>query len=376
MPELFETTWIGSLELANRATRSATWSGLADEQGYVTDRAVEFYRDLARGRVGLIITGYQYIMRNGKQLPFMIGNYEDDQIAGLNRLAEAVHAEGGRIVPQIVHCGAQANPQLMPEGGTVWVPSATQDPVTGRISHEVTKQEIRELVEAYASAAVRSLKAGFDGVQLHGAHGYGINQFLSPAWNKRGDWYGGNAKNRYRFLGEALEAVRGAVGNEFPVMIKLSGHDFLEHGLVPQDAVDIARRLSDDGIAAIEVSGGNAASLNGLGPVRNNIHQEEDEAYLVELSSAIKAAVSVPVMSVGGIRSLMTIGNILEGHKADYVAMSRPFIREPHLIARWQSGDTRKALCVSCNGCFETGMAGTGISCKAEKRLKENRPDQ
>ncbi len=373
MPELFEKTWIGSIELANRAVRSATWTGLGDERGYVTDGAVEFYRDLARGRVGLIITGYQYIMRNGMQLPSMIGNYDDDQIPGLNRLAEAVHAEGGKIIPQIVHCGAQANPQLMPEGGTVWVPSATPDPVTGRISHEVSTQEIRQLVEAYASAAMRSLKAGFDGVQLHGAHGYGINQFLSPAWNKRGDSYGGSAKNRYRFLGEVLEAIRGAVGHEFPVLIKLSGHDFLEDGLVPQDAIEIARRLSDDRIAAIEISGGNAASIKGLGPVRNNIHQEEDEAYFAELSSAMKAAVSVPLISVGGIRSLKTIGNILEERKADYVALSRPFIREPHLIARWQSGDTRKALCVSCNGCFETGVAGTGISCKVENKLKQKR---
>jgi 2,4-dienoyl-CoA reductase-like NADH-dependent reductase (Old Yellow Enzyme family) len=373
MPELFEKTWIGSLELANRAVRSATWTGLGNERGFVTDRAIEFYRDLARGCVGLIITGYQYIMRNGMQLPSMIGNYDDDQIPGLNRLAEAVHAEGGKIIPQIVHCGAQANPALMPEGNVAWGPSAIPDPVTGNISHEVTTQEIRQLIEAYASAALRSLKAGFDGVQLHGAHGYGINQFLSPAWNQRGDSYGGSVKNRYRFLGEVLEAIRGSVGNEFPVLIKLSGHDFMERGLVPQDAIEFGRRLSDDGIAAIEVSGGNGASLKGGGPVRNNIHHEEDEAYFAELSSAMKSAVSVPIISVGGIRSLKTIGTILEGRKADYVAMSRPFIREPHLIGRWQRGDTGKALCVSCNGCFEAGIAGKGISCKVENKLKEKR---
>jgi 2,4-dienoyl-CoA reductase-like NADH-dependent reductase (Old Yellow Enzyme family) len=373
MPKLFEKTWIGSIELANRAVRSATWSGVGDERGYVTDRAVELYRDLARGQVGLIITGYQYIMRNGMQLPFMIGNYEDHQLEGLTRLADAVHAEGGKIIPQIVHCGAQANPKLMPQGEIVWAPSAAKDPVTGRTSHEVTKQEIRQLVEAYASAALRSLNAGFDGVELHAAHGYGINQFLSPAWNKRGDSYGGSLKNRYRFLAEVLEAARGATGDSFPLLIKLSGHDFLEGGLVPQDALEIARLLADDGIAAIEVSGGNAASPNGLGPVRNKIHKPEDEAYFADLSSAMKAAVSVPIVSVGGVRSLKTIDDILEGGKADYVAMSRPFIREPHLVARWQSGDTGKALCISCNGCFETGLTGKGVSCKVEAKLREKR---
>ena len=225
MTELFEKTWIGSIELANRSVRSATWTGLGDERGYVTDRAVDWYRDLARGGVGLIVTGYQYIMRNGMQLPYMIGNYEDDQIEGLRRLADAVHQEGGKIVPQIVHCGLRSNAKLIPTGQEIWAPSALPGAAYGKTPHEVTKQEIQQLIEAYVAASIRSRKAGFDGVQLHGAHGYSINQFLSPAWNKRGDAYGGSLKNRYRFLGEVMEAVKGAVGDEFPIMIKLNGHD-------------------------------------------------------------------------------------------------------------------------------------------------------
>jgi 2,4-dienoyl-CoA reductase-like NADH-dependent reductase (Old Yellow Enzyme family) len=372
MPELFDKTWIGSLELSNRAVRSATWTGLGDERGYVTDRAVQFYRDLAKGQVGLIVTGYQYVMRNGMQLPFMIGNYEDDQTEGLRRLASAVHEEGGKIVPQIVHCGARANRKLMPQDKEIWVPSASGELNTGITPHEVSREEIRHLIEAYAAAAVRSRDAGFDGVQLHGAHGYGINQFLSPLWNQRGDVYGGSLKNRYRFLGEVMEAVKAAVGGDFPLLIKLSGHDLVQGGLVPQDAIEIGRRLADDGIAAIEVSGGNADSPENLGPVRKKVRKEEDEAYFADLSSAMKAAVKVPVITVGGVRSLKTIGDILDGGKADYVAMSRPFVREPHLIARWHAGDAAKASCISCNGCFETGLIGKGISCKVErKRMKE-----
>ena len=343
MAKLFEKTSIGALDLLNRSVRSATWSGVGDDRGYVTDRATDFYRRLAGGGIGLIVTGYQYVLRNGIQLPYMVGNYEDEQTEGLSKLAQVVHEEGGKVIPQIVHAGARANPKLFPKGEEVWAPSAIPDPVTGHTPHEVTKQEILKLIDAYAAAAARSLKAGFDGVQLHGAHGYGINQFLSPIWNQRSDAYGGNLKNRYRFLGEVIEAVRGAVGNDFPLLIKLTAHDFVEGGLVPTDAVEIARRLADDGIDAIEVSGGSPASPKNLGPVRGHIRSEEDEAYFAEFAAQIKDSVKIPIITVGGIRSISTIEKILADGKADYVAMSRPFIREPHLINRWKSGDTRKS---------------------------------
>lgn len=373
MPKLFENTSIGSLELANRAVRSATWTGGGDPRGYVTDRAVDLYRELAKGGVGLIVTGYQYVMPNGIQLPYMIGNYHDDQIEGLAWLARVVHEEGSKIVPQIVHTGAYANPKRFPEPGDVWAPSAVPDPVTGKTPKEMTDEEIRRVIEAYAAAAVRAEKAGFDGVQLHGAHGYGINQFLSPAWNKRGDGYGGKLGNRYRFLGEVMEAVRGSVGDDFPILIKLSGNDCREDGLLPEEAVRIARFLSDDGIAAIEVSGGSAASPKEQGPIRKKILKEENEAYFADVAALIRDAVSVPVIAVGGIRSLKTIDSILSQGKADYVALSRPFIREPALINRWKNGDPEKSTCISCNGCFETGLQGLGISCKVERQKREEK---
>ncbi len=371
MSLLFEKSGIKSLELSNRSVRSATWTGLGDEKGYVTDRAVSFYATLGSGEIGLIITGYQYVMTNGVQLPYMIGNYEDGQIEGLSKLAESVHKQGGKIVPQIVHAGARANTKLFREGDEVWGPSAIPDPVTGTKPREVSGREILQLLEAYAEAAARSKKAGFDGVQLHGAHGYGINQFLSPVWNKRADSYGGSIKNRYRFLGEVLEAVRAAVGDDFPVLIKLVGNDFVESGLVPEEVVQVARRLADDGIDAIEVSGGSAASPKDLAPIRRVKKIPDDEAYFVELAAHIKKSVSVPVIAVGGFRSLETVQAVLAEGKADFTAMSRPFIREPHLVKRWKDGDTLPALCISCGGCFETGLEGKGISCKIERKLKQ-----
>ncbi len=372
MPYLFEKTWIKSLELANRSVRSATWTGLGDEKGYVTDKAVSFYGELGAGEIGLIITGYQYVMTNGKQLPYMIGNYDDDQIEGLARLAKAVHDSGGKIIPQIVHTGVRASVKLFCEGDEVWGPSAIPDPVSNEVPKEVSRSEIVRLVEAYAAAALRSKRAGFDGVQLHGAHGYGISQFLSPVWNQRSDSYGGSIANRYRFLGEVLEAVRASVGDDFPVLIKLGAHDFVERGLVPEEAAQVARRLADDGIDAIEVSAGSAASPPELAPIRKVPKTPDDEAYLADLAAYIKKSVSVPVVTVGGLRSLATVDTILSEGKADYAALSRPFIREPHLIKRWKSGDTGPALCRSCGGCFETAFEGKGISCKIERQRKHS----
>jgi 2,4-dienoyl-CoA reductase-like NADH-dependent reductase (Old Yellow Enzyme family) len=371
MPEFFEKTCIKSLELDNRSVRSATWSGVADQKGFVTDKAIDFYENLAAGGVGLVVTGFQYVMPNAVAMLYQIGNYGDGQLEGLSRLAGAVHSRGGKVMAQLVHTGARANPKLFFQEGELWGPSAVPDQLTGHAPKEMTQQEITQVVEAYAAAALRSKKAGFDGIQLHGAHGYGINQFLSGATNRRVDGYGGDITRRYRLLGEVMEAVRGSVGKDYPVFIKLSGNDYVQGGLVPEESVYVARRLTEDGIDCIEVSGGNRASANGMIPSRTNIHREADEAYLGQLARRFKERVSVPITTVGGIRSLEVAARILSEGVADYVAFCRPLIREPHLINRWKSGDLRKAACISCNGCFETGLEGAGVVCKAERKLKE-----
>jgi 2,4-dienoyl-CoA reductase-like NADH-dependent reductase (Old Yellow Enzyme family) len=373
MTRLFEKTTIKTLELSNRSVRSATWSGVADRKGVVTDRAIDFYSNLADGGVGLIITGNQYVMPNAISNPYQKGNYSDDLLPGLTRLAEAIHSRGGKVMAQLAHGGAKANPELFFEEGEIWGPSAMPDPVTGRIAKEMSAQEISQVIEAYGAAASRGKKAGFDGVQLHAAHGYGINQFLSPALNDRSDGYGGSVGKRYRFLGEVLEAVKGSVGRDYPVFIKLSGQDYCEGGLVPEESLYVARRLEEDGIDCIEVSAGNRASADGMIPFRENIRREEDEAYLAQLASSFVEAVDIPIITVGGIRSPGVISGILSQGLADYIALSRPLIREPHLINRWKSGDLEKATCISCNGCFETGLQGLGISCKVERILKEER---
>jgi 2,4-dienoyl-CoA reductase-like NADH-dependent reductase (Old Yellow Enzyme family) len=274
-----------------------------------------------------------------------------------------------------VHTGGKANPKLFLEEGEIWGPSAVPDPLTGNIPKEMTRQDITQAIEAYATAALRAQRAGFDGVQLHGAHGYGINHFLSGAMNRRSDGYGGDIGRRYRFLGEVNEAVRGAVGKDYPLFIKLSGNDYFPGGLVPEESLYIARRLVEDGIDCIEVSAGSRASANGMVPSRTKIRREENEAYLAELAGRFKEAVNVPIITVGGIRSFAVVSRILADGLADYVAFSRPLIREPHLINRWKSGDLGKAKCISCNGCFDTGLEGFGVICKVERKLREEQQD-
>lgn len=371
MPELFQKTNIKSLHMANRTVRSATWSGVGDKKGYVTERTIDMYGKLAAGGVGLIVTGFQYVMPNAVAMPYQIGNYADDMEDGLTRWASAIHAEGGKVVAQLVHTGSKANPDLFQEEAEIWGPSAVTDPLTGRTPKEMTTGDITAVVEAFGAAAARCKRAGFDGVQLHGAHAYGINQFLSAASNRRSDEYGGDIRKRYRFLAEVLEAVRGAVGTEYPVLIKLSGNDYYEGGLTQEESLQVGQWLAQDGIDAIEVSGGNRASYEGRVPSRPHILRESDEGYLADVAAAFKQAVNVPIIAVGGIRSYEVASRILAEGVADYVAFCRPLIREPDLVARWQRGDLRKATCISCNGCFDTGLHGDRVTCAVDQKRRE-----
>ncbi len=364
---LFEKTTIKSLSLKNRAVRSATWEGGADAKGNVTDRVLALYADLARGGSGLIITGFQYVLPNGIAIPHQLGNYSDHLLPGLGRLVETVHMGGSVVMAQLVHAGSKADPALFPKAGDIWGPSSLTDPLTGKLPREMTPQDIIRLVDAYAGAASRAKRAGFDGVQLHGAHGYGINQFLSAAANIRSDRYGGSIVNRYRFLGEVLEAVRGAVGKDYPLFVKLSGDDFFPGGLVPDESVQIGRWLAEDGVDCIEVSGGSKASAGGMIPSRTGIRREGEEAYLASLAAYFKESLQLPIITVGGVRSPGVANRLLCEGKANYMAFCRPLIREPYLISRWQKGDLEKSKCISCNGCYETGLKGLGISCRMER---------
>jgi 2,4-dienoyl-CoA reductase-like NADH-dependent reductase (Old Yellow Enzyme family) len=368
MAELFDEIRINNMTLKNRSVRSATWAGMAEHGGRCSMRLIELIEKLARGDVGLIITGFAYVMPNGQALTRQLGIYDDALIPNLIRLTKRVHAAKGKIAMQIVHAGVQT---VMRErkNRPAWGPSAVYDSTYQKTPKAMTQREIKETVRAFAHAADRVKRAGFDAVQLHGAHGYLVSQYLSPIRNKRTDKYGGPIENRARFLFEIYRAVRKCVGKDFPVLIKLNSKDFVRGGLNQKDALFVARQLEEMGIDAIEISGGIPAAGD-LGPARPKIRTSDQEAYFLSLAKKIKKQVSIPIILVGGIRSFKTVNHILKTGAADLVSMSRPLIREPGLIKRWKEGDRKKAKCVSCGQCFQAARSPEGLYCMLERRAQ------
>ena len=367
---LFEPVAIGSLSLPNRLVRSATWEGMCEDDGRPTARLARLYRDLVRGGVGLVISGYTFVRADGRQLPGKMGIHADELLPALTELTGAVHEAGGRIFCQLVHAGAQTTAKVI--GQSPLAPSAVQAPNYPEMPRELSIAEIGELATAFAEGAGRAQLAGFDGVQLHGAHGYLINQFLSPLMNRREDAYGGSLANRMRFLEEVCTAVRRQVGPDYPVAIKLTAADHLEGGFEFAEAMQVAQRLEELGIDAIEISSGTAASGK-EGPVRQGIDRPEQEAYNALYARRLKEAVGVPIMVVGGLRSGAVLQRLLQDGEADLFSLARPLIRQPDLVNRWRQDESSRATCISCNGCFRPGLRGEGIYCVVDRIEAENR---
>jgi 2,4-dienoyl-CoA reductase-like NADH-dependent reductase (Old Yellow Enzyme family) len=367
MHKLFEETEINGMKLANRFVRSATWEGMATKEGASTPRLVEMMAELARGQVGLIISSHAYVRKDGQAGLFQLGIYEDGLIKALQKMTKAVHREKGKIVAQLAHAGLFANAKLSDETPVAVSELEEYEHLPRKVMSE---DDIQAVTVAFARAAQRAKEAGFDGVELHAAHGYLLNQFLSPYFNRRLDGYGGSAENRARAPVEAVRAVRAAVGNNFPVLMKINSEDFLEGGLKLKDSVKAGELLEKAGLDALEVSGGTPHSGK-LAPSRRGIKSEGKEAYFKEAARAFKDKLHVPVILVGGIRSFQVAEKLVEEGYADYISMSRPLIREPDLIKRWASGDRSKARCVSDSLCFEPGRAGEGIYCVTERKQRD-----
>lgn len=367
MTKLFETTEINDMQLANRFVRSATWEGMAAEDGACTPRLMEIMAKLAEGDVGLIITGHAYIRPDGQAGPWQLGIYKDEFIDDLRELTIAIHKHGSRIVLQMAHAGYFANPKLT---GEMPMALSQVDGFAKSPRKEMTVEEIQDIVGAFGQAARRSKEAGFDAVQIHAAHGYLLSQSISPVFNKRRDAYGGPVENRAKFLLEVLQGVRATVGPDFPVLVKMNSQDFLEGGLNLEDALQVGTMLEEQGVNGIELSGGTFVSGK-LNPSRGGITSEEKEAYFREEAKAFKEKLNVPLILVGGNRSFELAERLVVEGYADYISMSRPFIREPDLVKRWASGDLRRAACLSDNQCFGPATAGDGIYCVAEKKQKK-----
>jgi len=378
MSVLFTPINLGNVEIKNRFVHSATTECMASETGEASDQLVKRYRNLARGEVGLIIPGYMYVHPLGRSYKYQTGIHNDDMIPGLKRLVEAVHEEGGKIVFQIAHAGRQTTKAII--GQTPIGPSSHwRDPVNFVKPKEMSVNDIQEAIQAFAAAAGRTVEAGADGVQLHAAHCYLINQFLSPFFNRRNDEWGGSDTNRFRFLKEIIQEVRKVLPEGMLILVKLNTNDYTpEEGITPSLAATYAQWLADLEIDGLEISCGAAvyAFMNmsrGDVPVKEIVNSlsfwlrpftnlilkrmvgkyDLEEGYNLEAAKVIKPVLGkVPLFLVGGLRRVTQMEEILEKQYADCISMSRPFIREPLLVKNIREGKTEEAACVSCNRCL------------------------
>ena len=371
MSKLFETIDLNGMTLKNRFVRSATFEAMADENGTCKPELTNLMVELARENVGLIITGFTFVSLVGRSRMGQTGIHNDELVASLTELTRAVHREGGTIVMQIMHAGC--NSFTVPEGGYALGPSPRKMP-QGCECRAMTKADISETIADFVNAAVRVKACGFDGVQIHGAHGYLLSQFLSPFYNKRTDEYGGSLENRARIVLECLRGIRAAVGNDYPVLIKINSDDYLDGGLNNEDMLGLAAMLEAEGIDAIEISGGTHLSPEEyLFSRKTGIVSEEKELYFARAARMYREKIKVPSMLVGGIRSYSVAERVIEEGLADYVSLCRPLIREPDLIHRWQAGDTRRAACISCNECFTPVRNAEALYCVAEAKLRRKK---
>ena len=362
MSELFESTILNGMTLSNRFVRSATWEGLASEEGYCTEELAKCWVDLARGKVGLIITGHAYVNPEGIAAPRQLGLYSDEHARSLTEIVDKVHDAGAKIAVQISHGGRYA----LKLPGVIRIGPSTIEGKGEIQCKEMSESDIRKLVSQYAEAAARAKTAGSDAVQIHAGHGYLVSEFLSPFFNRRTDAYGGMVENRARLLLEVVQAVRQAVGDRFPVLVKLNSQDYLENGFTTEDMLHVASLLENATVDAIEMSGGNhvAGIFAEFFPARKAKPKNNDDTpYYLDEAKRLKKRVHVPLMLVGGIRTLEWAQKIVSEGIADYISLCRPLIREPGLIRRWESGDAKKSTCLSDNGCFNPALKGEGIRC-------------
>ncbi|WP_418114742.1 NADH:flavin oxidoreductase [Vibrio scophthalmi] len=349
MSILFSPSRIGGMTLKNRFVRSATWENLATEDGHMTEKLYDVYRELAEGEVGLIVTGYANIVEEEKPNAGMMGMYNDSFIDEYQKLTSIVHQYDAKIVMQLAYGGTKTTFNVGER--VIFAPSEVAERGTQTLGKAMTQQEIDYIVEAFALATKRAQDSGFDGVEIHAAHTYLINQFLSPYYNRRDDQYGGSLENRMRFLIEIYQACRALVGNDFPILVKLTASEFFAGGATFDETRVICKKLEQIGVDAIIISGnihGNASSLVGESFDGFTLQQE---GYFHEYGHAISQDVNVPIITVGGLSDIHAIEEMAENTGIGYFALSRPLLAEPDLIKRWKEGQRDEVDCERCSKC-------------------------
>ena len=366
--EVWERVALSPLELPNqvvvqnRIWRAATWMGMANPDGTVNDTVIDTYSKI---KAGIVFTGFQYVTSEGKSLRGQLSNSKPEDLEGLKRLADAIHSTGSLAGAQLVHCGRAANPfywdgeyALGPSDGEITTPKGEK-----KIVKAMTIEQIEYVTQAYAKAAKRAVDAGFDVINLHGAHGYQLWQFFDPAMNKRPEddpYTGSTLEGRSKAMIDAILAIKKVV--DVPICVKVNSSS---SGTKPEEVAELIKKIADAGACLVIISGENATQN----------HKIVGEAYFLEEAIKIKETVgdtNIFFALVGGIRSPETIVKLLTANqskkaKFDAVELCRPLISEPALIERWnieaETGIQTPARCISCTRCFEPVFSGKPIQC-------------
>ncbi len=349
-PTLFSPINVGTMALKNRVVMSPMLTNYSDGQGLVNARLLAYYGARALGGAGMIVVEGTAVHAGGRGFPLGLGCWEDAQDAGLEELARIIHQGGAKAVLQLCHAGRQTTSKLA--GAQPVAPSPIPCPRMREMPRELTVDEIGELVEVFARAAGRARDSGFDAVELHGGHGYLINQFLSPYSNKRTDEYGGNTEGRSRFPVQIIRRIRELAGGDFPVLCRISAEEFVEAGITGGEAEKIARILEKAGLAAIDVSAG----VYGCVPPTGHPHGTP-VAVFSHLAEKVKASVGIPVITVGRITRPAVAEDLLRSGKADLVAVGRAHIADPEWARKAEEGRPEDIiLCIDCNACNQRAI--------------------
>lgn len=368
MSILFEPVRIKNIAIRNRFVRSATYDGFADSNSYVSDGQMKLFSDLADGGVGLIIAGIAYVHHTGQISPFQNSIAGDEFISGYKKLTKAVHDRGAKIALQIFHGGREAK-YLKTKGELPLAPSIIEnDPYYKGEYRAITDSEIWEIIVAFGDGARRAKEAGFDAVQVHGAHAYLLSQFLSPYTNRRQDYWGGNLENRLRIYFEIYKDIRKKVGEDYPVFIKIGVQDGFPGGLEFSEGKQAAKSLVDLGFDSLEISQGLRGERYEGTEYKAQINSLDKEAYYRNWCREIKNQTDIPIMMVGGLRTPSLMEEIIQNKEADFISLCRPLICEPSLINQWKTNGHKKARCISCNKCVVEIYKRRPISCVQTKK--------
>ena len=382
MSILFTPFKFNNLEIKNRFIFSACEDNLPTEQGFMTDEIIKKDSRIAAGEVGLIISSNIAVHPLGKTRKRELGIYSNDMIPGLKNLVNAVHSKGSKIIFELGHAGIQSTEKAI--GQLPIGPSPSSK------NNEMNEDQIQEAILAFARGASRSIEAGADGIQLHAAHGYLINEFLSPYFNRRGDSWGGSEENRFRFLGTIVMEIKKILPEGVPLLIKLNSNDYTrEEGITPELAVAYAKRLAQLNINGLEVSCGTSSRspwniCRGDIPVQEiskNFPEDQrlaveavlgklagkfelQEGYNLEATKMIRPVMgNIPLFAVGGFRHVSNMEEAVKNGHTDFISMCRPFIKEPYLVKHIREGKVKTASCTSCNKCFAAVASDIPVKC-------------